>query len=168
MPSPINIVEQAKYFAIERHGNQIYGDSLPYEWHIGNVASLAARLGYSPQIQAAAWLHDTVEDTDTTLKEIEELFGSKVAVTVDGVTYTESDRRAGVGKIQKATRNVGSHVVKFCDASVNFSASTLHGAPEKMGQWYATVDRYGKFIAQLQPTLPTPTRVDVWLTDTNK
>ncbi|MGB4762119.1 MAG: HD domain-containing protein [Candidatus Saccharimonas sp.] len=160
-----NIVEQAKSFAIERHGDQRYGDNLPYEWHIGSVASLAARLGYSDQIQAAAWLHDTVEDTGTTLGEIEERFGNKIAVIVDGVTYTESDKQAGVDKIQKAAQNVGSHVVKFCDASVNFSASTLHGAPGKMSQWYATVNRYGKFIARLQPELPTPKIVERWLAD---
>lgn len=158
-----SIVEGARIFAIERHGDQKYGKDLPYEWHIGHVAALAARLGYSEQIQAAAWLHDTVEDTPTTLDEIREFFGDKIAEIVDCVTYTDEDKANGVDKIEKARQNVGAHVVKFCDASVNFSASALNGTPGRMSQWTATVDRYGNFISRLQPDLPAPAEVDEWL-----
>ena len=35
---------------------------------------------------AAALLHDTIEDSDATKEEIEKLFGSEVALLVDGVT----------------------------------------------------------------------------------
>lgn len=42
-------------------------------------------------------------------------------------------------------------------------SAALDGAPQKMGQWTATVDRYGGFIARLQPDVPTPEQVDTWL-----
>lgn len=65
-----SIVEQARVFAIDRHGDQQYGQDLPYAWHLSKVTDLATRLGYSESVQAAGWLHDTVEDTDTSLDEI--------------------------------------------------------------------------------------------------
>lgn len=42
-------------------------------------------------------------------------------------------------------------------------SAALEGAPQKMGQWAAAVDRYGSFIARLQPDVPTPEQVDAWL-----
>ena len=42
-------------------------------------------------------------------------------------------------------------------------SAALEGAPQKMGQRAATVDRYGSFIARLQPDVPTPEQVDAWL-----
>ena len=158
-----SIVERAKEFATERHGDQKYGNGLPYTWHLSKVADLAMRLGYPEPIQAAAWLHDTVEDTGTDLPEIRQLFGDRIATIVEGVTYSKEDKQKEVDKIAKARSNPGSHVVKLCDASVNFSVSTLDGAPEGMGQWNATVDRYGSYIARLQPDLPTSDEVDAWL-----
>ena len=160
-----SIVERAKELAAERHGDQRYGNGLPYTWHLSKVADLAARLGYSELIQAAAWLHDTVEDTGTDLQEVRQFFGNRIATIVEGVTYSEEDKQKEVDKIAKARSNPGSHIVKLCDASVNFSVSTLDGAPEGMGQWDATVDRYGGYIARLQPDLPTPDEVDAWLDD---
>lgn len=158
-----SLVEKASAFAIERHGDQKYGNNLPYKWHLGKVAGLAAQLGYSEAIQAAAWLHDTVEDTLTTLDEIRDIFGDKIAEIVEGVTFSESEKASGIGKIAKARSNLGSHVIKFCDATINFSASALNGAPEHMGQWKATVDRYGAYLVQLHENLPTPEQVDAWL-----
>ncbi|MGE5298524.1 MAG: HD domain-containing protein [Acidobacteriota bacterium] len=163
MTEHISILDQARSFAIEHHGDQKYGNNLPYRWHLEKVAALAERLGYPQAIQVAAWLHDTVEDTGVTIDEIRQLFGDKVAEIVAAVTYSENDKQQGVDKIQKARENLGSHVVKFCDASVNFSASALDGAPGHMSQWKATVTRYGSFIVQLQPDLPTPAEVEKWL-----
>ncbi len=159
----LSLVESAQAFAIERHGDQEYGSNLPYEWHLGKVATLAERLGYPEEIQAAAWLHDVVEDTATDLDEVRLLFGDAIADIVDNVTYSDEDKAAGVDKIKKAKRNMGAHVVKFCDSSVNFSASALNGAPESMGQWRATVERYGRFVSELRSDLPTPQEVGQWL-----
>lgn len=158
-----SLLEKARIFAIERHGDQLYGNGLPYRWHLGKVAAFADQLGYSEVIQVAAWLHDTVEDTPTTLAEIRELFGGQVAEIVEGVTYTEDEKARGVDKLAKARSNVGSHAVKFCDASVNYSASTLDGAPGGKSQWDVT-RRYGSYLANLQEGLPTPDEVDAWLT----
>jgi hypothetical protein len=155
-------IDRARAFAIERHGDQLYGKGLPYQWHLGKVAELADKLGYSELIQAAAWLHDTVEDTSTTITEISELFGDQVAEIVEAVTYTVDDKSSGIDKITKAKSNLGSHVVKFCDASVNYSASTLEDLPAGKSQRVVMM-RYGSYLSQLQENLPTPDEVEAWL-----
>lgn len=157
------LVKKARAFAIERHGDQTYGNNLPYEWHLEKVANLAKRLGYSEEVQTAAWLHDVIEDTSTSLDEVRALFGDTIADIVASVTYSNEDEIAGVDKIQKAKQNKGGHAVKFCDSSVNFSASALDGAPGSMSQWDATVERYSKFIAELRADLPTPRDIEQWL-----
>lgn len=66
----------ARDFAVERHGNQQYG-AHPYYVHLDAVAAIAEP--YGEQAMITAYLHDVVEDTNTTLEEIETLFGSLVA-----------------------------------------------------------------------------------------
>ena len=124
---------------------------------------MAERLGYPDEVQAGAWLHDVVEDTPTTLEEVRTLFGDAIAEIVECVTYSDEDKTAGIDKIQKARQNKGAHVVKFCDSSINYSVSALNGAPDSMGQWGATVERYGQFITQLHAGLPTPQEIEEWL-----
>ncbi|HVZ76122.1 MAG TPA: HD domain-containing protein [Candidatus Paceibacterota bacterium] len=58
----------------------------PYWTHLKDVADLVEAAGGTPWEIAAAWLHDTVEDTSTTLEEIRVIFGAEVAHTVDGLT----------------------------------------------------------------------------------
>lgn len=164
MSDNLSLADKARQFAIERHQDQTYGNNLPYEWHLEKVASLAERLGYPEPILAAAWLHDVVEDTPTSLDEVRALFGDKIADIVTSVTYTSEDKAANVDKIQKAKESTGAHVVKYCDSSVNYSASALSGAPNGMSQWTATVDRYGQYLEELRSELPTPEEVDRWLT----
>jgi GTP pyrophosphokinase len=53
------------------------------------VASIVAELGLDDTTIAAALLHDAVEDTEITLTDVEQSFGSEVATIVDGVTKLE-------------------------------------------------------------------------------
>lgn len=69
----------ARTFALERHGDQRYGDQ-PYSVHLDAVARLAAP--YGEQAEVIAYLHDVVEDTETPLSEIEAHFGAFVAACV--------------------------------------------------------------------------------------
>lgn len=58
----------------------------PYITHPYSVAYLLASMGMDHECIIAGLLHDTVEDTTTTLDEISAIFGNKVAQLVDGVT----------------------------------------------------------------------------------
>lgn len=78
-------------FATERHGEQRRkGSDRPYIVHPEGVARiLASHYPDRPELAEAGWLHDTIEDTETTADEIEELFGPDVRRLVVGVTKVE-------------------------------------------------------------------------------
>ena len=82
------LIEKAAALARERHDGQLRKGPkrLPYVTHCEEVARLVLDNGGGEAAVAAAWLHDTVEDTDTTVDEIGALFGEKVAGIVDEVT----------------------------------------------------------------------------------
>jgi hypothetical protein len=81
-------IEKAAALARERHDGQLRKGpkQLPYVTHCEEVARLVLDHGGGEAAVAAAWLHDTLEDTDTTLDEIEALFGEEVAGIVNEVT----------------------------------------------------------------------------------
>src|SRR5690554_1518026 len=58
----------------------------PYIVHPEAVASLVRSVPHILEMLAAAWLHDTVEDTEATLDEVERLFGHEVAQLVEMLT----------------------------------------------------------------------------------
>ncbi len=59
---------------------------MPYIVHPLRVSTLLIETGASDSLAIAGVLHDTVEDTDTTLDQIERLFGTDVRMLVDAVT----------------------------------------------------------------------------------
>ena len=80
----------ARAFAIRAHGDQKYGD-LPYSAHLDDVADVVSRMevpeGQSPwSFRAAAYLHDVLEDTETTRWRLSNAFGPQVADLVHAVT----------------------------------------------------------------------------------
>jgi len=82
----VALVEGAFEMAVEAHEGQTRASGEPYVTHPIASAQILADLAVDPSAIAAALLHDVPEDTDHTLLEIEERFGSEVARLVDGVT----------------------------------------------------------------------------------
>ena len=82
----IELINSAFDYAYKKHFGvkRITGDD--YISHPLNVAYILTDINVDAECIAAALLHDTLEDTDSTLKEIETLFGSEVSSLVDGVT----------------------------------------------------------------------------------
>jgi len=82
------LIEKAKRFAKEAHKNHTEKDLLktPYYFHLQRVARLVQLSGGSDDEIASAWLHDTVEDTNTTIEDIEKEFGNNIANIVNGLT----------------------------------------------------------------------------------
>jgi (p)ppGpp synthase/HD superfamily hydrolase len=90
-PADRQALARALAFARARHGSQFRrGSDTPYWVHLVRVAMELARWGEtSPVLLQAALLHDTVEDTDTTMGEIRTGFGPEVADLVDWLTAPE-------------------------------------------------------------------------------
>ena len=69
-----NLVERARAYATQAHkriDHRRKYSKQPYEVHLEAVAKLVAAVTDQPETLAAAWLHDTVEDTPATLEDIE-------------------------------------------------------------------------------------------------
>ena len=76
-------LDRAIIFATNAHSGQTRKrENTPYILHPLEVAAIAADLTNDEDVIIAALLHDTVEDTDVTLEEITEVFGSRVAELV--------------------------------------------------------------------------------------
>ena len=82
----LNLIRKAYDYAYKKHFSQkrITGDD--YITHPLNVAWILTDVNADGEAIAAALLHDTIEDSDSTYEEIKELFGEDVAKIVDGVT----------------------------------------------------------------------------------
>ncbi len=79
-------INKAYVFAVKKHGEQLRDSGDPYFAHPVAVAGLLTELRLDQATIIAGLLHDVLEDTDTTVEEIEDLFGKEVADLVDGVT----------------------------------------------------------------------------------
>ena len=86
-----SLEEQARRYATQAHADagqrRKYTDE-PYIVHPAAVAELVRSVTDDEHMLAAAWLHDTVEDTPSTLQDIESHFGARVAELVDMLTDT--------------------------------------------------------------------------------
>ncbi|MGK7918190.1 MAG: bifunctional (p)ppGpp synthetase/guanosine-3',5'-bis(diphosphate) 3'-pyrophosphohydrolase [Prochloraceae cyanobacterium] len=81
-----NLICRAFEFGYRLHEGQYRKSGEPYIAHPVAVASLLRDLGGDSPMIAAGFLHDVVEDTEITIEEIEERFGSEVRQLVEGVT----------------------------------------------------------------------------------
>lgn len=84
-----DLVERAREFAISAHqriSHKRKYSQQPYQVHLEAVAKSVASVTDDPEMIAAAWLHDTVEDTPATLGDIEDQFGKGVAELVENLT----------------------------------------------------------------------------------
>jgi GTP pyrophosphokinase len=82
----VDPVMRAYVFAAKAHKGQERISGEPYLSHPLQVASILSTLRMDVATVAAGLLHDAVEDTRATLKEIKEHFGDEIAGLVDGVT----------------------------------------------------------------------------------
>lgn len=82
----VAFVKKALDYATHAHRNQVRLSGEAYIIHPIQVAGILAQLHADPATVATGFLHDVVEDTEYSLEDIEEEFGSAVAFLVDGVT----------------------------------------------------------------------------------
>ena len=84
--SDIQLIKKAYEYALSKHEGQFRKSGEPYIIHPVAVTTILATLNCGPNTLCAGLLHDVVEDTETSLDDISELFNDDVAEIVDGVT----------------------------------------------------------------------------------
>jgi (p)ppGpp synthase/HD superfamily hydrolase len=125
MKVEIDPVKVARFFAATKHGSQQYGTGLPYTHHLAAVELVLKRFGVLEEdMLVAAWLHDVVEDTETKLKDVEEMFGANVAALVGAVTNEDGpSRKVRAALTYPKTRSVvGGVTLKLADRIANVEA----------------------------------------------
>src|SRR4028118_2157171 len=80
------LLNRAYVYAMMAHGNQKRASGDLYFGHPLEVAAILTDLKLDDATIAAAVLHDTVEDTQATLEEINRSFGREIGELVDGLT----------------------------------------------------------------------------------
>src|SRR5512134_534191 len=81
-----NLLNKAYVYAMQKHGTQRRANGDPYFSHPLEVAAILTDLKLDDATIAAALLHDTIEDTEATRTEIDQLFGHEIGALVDGLT----------------------------------------------------------------------------------
>ena len=85
------LLDRAIEFAAVKHaGQERKGTTIPYITHVIEAMEIVSRMTEDEEIRAAAVLHDTLEDTETTKEELIEAFGRRVA---DLVAAESEDKR---------------------------------------------------------------------------
>lgn len=125
-------VEQAIKAAALLHQDQLRKGSvgLPYITHLVAVLLILRDYTDDEDTLVAALLHDTIEDTDYTMEEVEIDFGRKVAIYVDALTEKQHDKDIKIPWIDvkknyaKGLRKAPKEVVMIAaaDKSHNFRA----------------------------------------------
>ena len=156
--SEIQDVYRAYHYAFECHIDQKRRSGEPYITHPVSVACIAANLHLDGPSIIAALLHDVVEDTPATLKEVESKFGKQVAKLVDGLSKLDKLNFNDVVEAQAEnfrkmllamSSDIRVMIIKLCDRTHNMQ--TLGHLNEQKRKRIAqeTVDIYAPIANRL-------------------
>ncbi len=141
----LRILENAYHFSREAHCSQKRSEGSPYIKHPLSVAYILADIKMDLPSIAAGLLHDTIEDTNTTIEDIGRLFGKEVAFIVESLTKLSkvefrTKKEAQAENFRKMllamSEDVRVILIKFADRLHNMR--TLQHLPEGKRQRIAT------------------------------
>jgi (p)ppGpp synthase/HD superfamily hydrolase len=131
------LVRSALERARSDHEGQVRNGSggMPYVEHPVRVAALLDEQGYDEKALAAALLHDVVEDSETTLDDLRELFGEEVSGMVGALTDDESidSYRARKAEHRERLAAAGEEAMAIYAADKLTNTRTLREAYEGEG-----------------------------------
>lgn len=144
-----DLFAKAYTYAVHAHMGQLYGGnvSVPYTHHLIDVVQVLTDYSITlDYLLAAAMLHDVVEDTDVSIKEVYEQFGDEVGSVVEAVTKPPGPRRR-VEKtyLQQIQGHRGAILVKLADRIANVEHS-WQGRDSQLFMYY---DEYPLFRSML-------------------
>ncbi|MEA3302663.1 MAG: HD domain-containing protein [Pseudomonadota bacterium] len=131
------LVKQARDFATLAHqriNHRRKYTRQPYEVHLKSVAHIVSSVTDDEEMIAAAWLHDTVEDTAATHYDIEQQFGKEVHDLVYALTDISKPgdgnraTRKGIDRMHLARASVRAKSVKLADLIDNLRDICKHDA----------------------------------------
>ncbi|HBN08820.1 MAG TPA: (p)ppGpp synthetase [Cyanobacteria bacterium UBA8530] len=138
-PDEIDLVQRAYDFGKNKHEGQFRASEEPYFIHPYEVALLLTQLEADGATIAAGLLHDVLEDTEVTAKEMEKLFGNEVLLLVEGVTklgklsFSSKEERQAENfrrMFLAMAKDIRVILIKLCDRLHNMR-TLKHLAPKK-------------------------------------
>jgi guanosine-3',5'-bis(diphosphate) 3'-pyrophosphohydrolase len=141
----VGLLRRVYQFSSEAHFSQKRVEGSPYIEHPVAVASILADMKMDVATIAAGLLHDTIEDTNTTVKDIKDLFGEEIAFLVEALTKLsriefKTKEEAQAENFRKMllamSEDVRVILIKFADRFHNMR--TLQHLPEDKQQRIAT------------------------------
>ena len=131
----MNNVERARVFATAAHAavKQVRKYTFePYIVHPTEVASIVASVPHTNEMLAAAYLHDTVEDTGVSIVDIQVEFGNEVASLVGWLTDVSTPEqgnravRKAIDREHTAMAPAAAQTVKLADLIANSRSIMAH------------------------------------------
>jgi GTP diphosphokinase / guanosine-3',5'-bis(diphosphate) 3'-diphosphatase len=157
-PEDVAFVADAYSFSKRAHEGQRRKSGEPYFVHVLEVAFILARLRLDREAVAAGLLHDTVEDTGTPLKTLEQRFGPNVALLVDGVTKIGHLNFASIEHEQaenfrkmllSMVRDVRIILIKLADRLHNMRTLEFHSEDKRRAIAQETLEIYAPLAHRL-------------------
>ena len=136
----MTLLKNAELFAKSKHAGKLKKSGITYSKHLEEVVSRLKSLGViDEEVLCTGWLHDILEDTDTSFDELFEKFGRRIAVltlsltktkfvidTNDNSTFTLTKKKTLSKKqreknygIKLKESEVDAKIIKLCDISAN-------------------------------------------------
>lgn len=147
-------LRQVLQFATQAHAGQTRSSGEPYISHPISVAQTVEKHKKSKNLDAliaAAYLHDTIEDTDTTHEDLEKMFGGLVASLVQELT-SDKEQISRVGKTEylskKMAHDMSSYalVIKLADRLDNVQDITTAKTPAWRAKYREETERILDYI----------------------
>lgn len=144
-PLDTTLLDRAIVFAVQAHaGTERRGKAFPYIVHPMEAVEIVATMTRDQELLAAAVLHDTVEDTDTTVEQIRHEFGDRIASLVasesdtmpDGVSQEDSwhaRKQAAIDRLAHASHD--AKIVALGDKLSNMRAIARDYAQQGDDLW---------------------------------
>jgi GTP pyrophosphokinase len=131
------LIRKAYNFAAKAHQNHTRYSGEPYMTHTASVGYKLAVMGMGPRTICAGLLHDTIEDTPVTSKDLKNEFREEILFLVEGVTKLSSVRYYGTDRHNESLRklfvatsqDIRVLIIKLVDRLHNME--TLHYIPEE-------------------------------------
>jgi len=115
----LTLEKRALEYAYTKHLGQVDDDGLPYIFHCMDVHTILKTVTNDQEILAAAYLHDTLEDTNATYDELKERFGQRVADLVLEVTH--EGKKDNYGFYFPRLKSRDAILIKFADRLSNLA-----------------------------------------------
>jgi guanosine-3',5'-bis(diphosphate) 3'-pyrophosphohydrolase len=153
-----DLLNRAYVYAMKAHGEQLRASGDPYFTHPLEVAAILTDLKLDDATIVAALLHDTIEDTEATRAEIDQLFGKDIGHLVEGLTKLkrldlvsrEAKQAENLRKLLLAIADdVRVLLVKFADRLHNMRTLEHMPAEARRRNAEETIDIYAPLAARI-------------------